>query len=298
MRCCLAVILVISLLACGTGAPPSETSSGGPTPDTISIQREQVELESITIEVLAAGSPDADDAIVLLASRGCGALCFVDFLPRLADAGFRVVAPNPRGIEGSDGALEDLTLHVLAADVAGVIEQMELGRAHVLGHGFGNRVARCLATDRPDLVTSLILLGAGGQVEGDPEALEAWQRLYAPGLADDDVRAALQIAMFAPGSDATAWVELPRYPELARAQEAADINTPREDWLAGGEAPMLVIQGRHDRIAPPANGRWLRDRFGDRVELVELANAGHALLPEQPGEIVDAIGTFIQRDRR
>ena len=55
---------------------------------------------------------------------------------------------------------------------------------------------------------------------------------------------------------------------------------------------MLVIQGRHDRLAPPANGRWLHERLSGRVELVELGTSGHALFPEQPNDIVEAIRSF------
>jgi len=55
--------------------------------------------------------------------------------------------------------MNGLTWHTLAADVAGVIEVLDCGPVHVLGHGFSNRLARCLAADRPDLVRSVILLG-------------------------------------------------------------------------------------------------------------------------------------------
>ena len=203
------------------------------------------------------------------------------------------MALNPRGAGASVGSLEDLTMHDLASDVAGVIEELDVGPVHVLGHGFGNRVARCLDADRPDLVEGLILLGAGGQVPGDPEATEASARLYEPGLTDEQRVAALQTALFAPGSDASVWVDLPLFPEVHRAQSAANQETPKEDWLFGGTAPMLIIQGRHDRLAPPENGRWLRERLGERVELVELADSGHALMPEQTAEVVAAITNFV-----
>ena len=51
----------------------------------------------------------------------------------------------------------------LAADVAGVIESLGLETPlDVLGHAFGNRVVRMLATNRPDLVRSVTLVAAGG----------------------------------------------------------------------------------------------------------------------------------------
>jgi pimeloyl-ACP methyl ester carboxylesterase len=163
---------------------------------------------------------------------------------------------------------------------------------HVLGHGFGNRIARCVAADYPDLVRSVILMAADGQVPGDGEAHSAMDRLFQPARPESERLADLQTALFAPASDASVWLDLVVWAEAQRAQDDADRATPREEWLEGGTAPMLVIQGRYDRLAPPANGRWLRERLGERVELVELASSGHALFPEQPVEIIDAIRGF------
>jgi pimeloyl-ACP methyl ester carboxylesterase len=213
-------------------------------------------------------------------------------MPPLVHAGYRPVAINPRGVEASEGPLVGLTLHDLAADVAGVVESLDVGAVHVLGHGFGNRIARCVAADRPDLVRSVILMAADGQLPGDDEAHGAMGRLSQPGGAESDRLADLETALFAPASDASVWLDLVVWAEAQEAQDDADRATPREEWLEGGSAPMLVIQGRHDRLAPPTNGRWLRERLGTRVELVELASAGHALFPEQPDEIIDAIRRF------
>ncbi len=37
--------------------------------------------------------------------------------------------------------LDGITVHDLAADVAGVLEAMDCGPAHLVGHAFGNRIA-------------------------------------------------------------------------------------------------------------------------------------------------------------
>jgi pimeloyl-ACP methyl ester carboxylesterase len=70
-----------------------------------------------------------------------------------------------RGIGESRGSLGDTSLHDLAVDVAEFLEAMDCGPAHLVGHAFGNRVARCLAVDRPSLVRSVTLLAAGGLIE-------------------------------------------------------------------------------------------------------------------------------------
>jgi pimeloyl-ACP methyl ester carboxylesterase len=59
--------------------------------------------------------------------------------------------------------------------------------------------------------------------------------------------------------------------------------------------PILIIQGLQDRAAPPENGRLLKAEAPDRVELIELDGAGHALLPEKPVEISGAVTTFLRK---
>ena len=91
-------------------------------------------------------------AIVMLPSLGRGAADFDLIAKRLAEAGFRVLRPEPRGIGLSTGPWQGVKLEDLAADIAAVIEHDNNGQAFVVGHAFGNRVARMLATARPELV--------------------------------------------------------------------------------------------------------------------------------------------------
>jgi pimeloyl-ACP methyl ester carboxylesterase len=84
------------------------------------------------------------------------------------------------------------------------------------------------------------------------------------------------------------------YAETPRIQLASGA-TPLASWWGAGRAPMLVIQGLQDALALPENGRSLKIEFGDRVTLVELDGAGHALLPEQPEIIAKTVLAYIAR---
>ena len=67
----------------------------------------------------------------------------------LAKEGFRVLRPQPRGMLGSKGPLKDITLHDLARDIAEVIARENAGPAVIVGHAYGNWVARMTAVDHP-----------------------------------------------------------------------------------------------------------------------------------------------------
>jgi pimeloyl-ACP methyl ester carboxylesterase len=256
----------------------------------VSNQRVAAGAELFSVDLCGAGEP-----VMLLPSLARGAQDFAALMATLASSGFRAIAVNPRGIAGSTGTLVGLTLHDLAADIASIIESLDATPAHIVGHAFANRIARCLATDRPELVKSVTLLGAGGLVAVQHEAIAALESTFTTKLSDADWLTAIRTShFFAPTSNPMVWRE-GWWPSVAAAQLAMMRATPHEEWWAAGTAPLLVIQGLDDGLSVPANGRALREALGDRVQLVELANAGHALLPEQPEAIAKAIVEFLSR---
>lgn len=253
--------------------------------------RRSIQVGEAAIECLVQGD---GQAVVLLPGMGGDVSQFDVLAPALDDAGFCAVAINPRGVGGSKGPLGQLTLHDFADDVAGVIGALNIAPAHLLGRAFGNRVARCVAADHPAMVRSVTLLAAGGFVAPDPEALTALQRGLRQELPGGERLAALKKALFSPASTPSIDAMWAVCPAAAEIQLQADRDTPLAAWWSGGTAPLLVVQGLDDRLAPPANGRALRDQFGERVRLVEIPNAGHALIFEQPKIVTEAIISFLR----
>jgi len=267
-----------------------------PTPEKVVAQaaperRLVVRAGPATLQVTIRGQ---GEPIVFIPSRGRGIEDFDDLSRRLVQAGYQAILPEPRGIGGSTGPLEGVTYHDLASDVAATIDSLVGRPATIIGHAFGNRVARTLASDRPDLVKQLILLSAGGMVPRSPEIERVTTRFWETTLSTKDRMTAIRRVFFARGNDARAWQEGWHW-EVARAQRAADARTPLKEWWAGGSAPILVLQGTEDVAAVPENAKRLAADFPDRVTLVEIPKAGHAMLPEQPQRIAAAILAYLRR---
>src|ERR1700686_3796874 len=211
-----------------------------------SITHTIVRRADVAIEVLAQGH---GPRIVLLPSLGRGATDFDPIAARLARAGFRVLRPQPRGIGASRGPMTGIDLHDYAADVAAVIAHDGDGDAFVVGHAFGNRVSRMLATDRPDLVRAVSLIAANvGHAPSPPVVREAIKASANPSLPDAERIAALQFAFFAPGNDARPWLK-GWHPEVLATQRAAGDRTARAADYAAGQAPVLFLQPDHDPLA-------------------------------------------------
>ena len=231
------------------------------------------------IELLSQG---AGPLIVLLPSLGRGAEDFDEIAVALATAHFRVLRPQPRGIGQSTGPLTGITLHDYADDVAAVIEQAKGGPAFVVGHAFGNRVARLLATVRPNLVRAVGLIAANvGRDPSPPDVRAAIKASADLSLPPAKRLAALQFAFFAPGNDAHAWLE-GWHPDVLAAERIAGDKTPREEDYAAGHAPALYLQPDHDPLASVANAAEYKRALGDRVTIVVVPKSGHAVITEQP----------------
>ncbi len=218
--------------------------------------------------------------------------------PLLAEAGYRFVAINQRGIMGSTGSLEGLDLHDYGDDIVGVIDSFDLDKVHMLGWALGNRIARVLATDHPQRVATTSLIAAGGLVPALTEPGELGQLLGNRDLSTAEKERLARRTLFSPASDESLikeYVEGLNYWSEARAsQTQANRSTPTEQWWAGGSGPMLIIQGLDDKTAPPENGILMKEEFGERITLVNLPNAGHAMGLEKPAETASALISFLR----
>jgi pimeloyl-ACP methyl ester carboxylesterase len=83
-------------------------------------------------------------------------------IPAVADAGYRVVAPNLRGYNTSDKPprVRDYRPRVLARDVADLVVALGAGSAAVVGHDWGGGLAWLLAMQHPERIERLVVLNA------------------------------------------------------------------------------------------------------------------------------------------
>jgi pimeloyl-ACP methyl ester carboxylesterase len=108
-------------------------------------------------------------------------------------------------------------------------------------------------------------------------------------LPDHERLAALRVAFFAPGHDPSSWLGN-WHPIAAKSQRVASAATPQDDWWTAGSAPVLDIQAEFDPWRPADTRDGIRNDLGsERVTVVVIANASHALIPEQPEAVVRAV---------
>ena len=187
----------------------------------------------------------------------------------------RSLGPPPRSIAAA------------AASVAGLLDQLELPQAILMGHSMGGAVAQWLAVQQPQRVQGLILVGTGARLRVDPALLS--------GIAHDweATTAALARRLYAPTTPAPmlarAIAELRRVPPSVLHSDY----TACDAFDLMGEvrciaAPTLIIVGAEDAMTPPRRSAWLRDQLG-QAQLAVIPNAGHMVMLEQPDAVNAAI---------
>jgi len=257
-------------------------------------QHRNIKVGGATLECTIYGS---GIPVVLLANAGCSTGYFDELARVLAAGGLQAISVNMRGTGASRGSLDRKSLHDLAVDVAEVLQAMDCGPAHLVGHAFGNRVARCLAADRPSVVRSVTLLAAGGLIGPSIPLGNPFRSATEAKMSGSDCVTVLGARWLSPASDPKILAHVECWPAVHLAHLATSRGVALEEWWGAGTAPLLVIQGLDDEAAPPGNGHALREQLGERVRLVDLPRAGHFLLLEQPEAVARAVSEFLGADK-
>nr|WP_255520273.1 alpha/beta fold hydrolase [Ramlibacter aurantiacus] len=230
-------------------------------------------------------------------------------LPSLAEHGFNAFAVDfpGHGFAGK-GAHIPATVPALAAFVADVCRAMGWSELHLVGTSLGGHVAAHVALDHPRLCKSLVLVGSLGLVpigaaaganiranvrETSREKIAAKMNFVfaQPGLVDDQMLEEEYRINNSPGA-AESFRVLGDY-----IADAVDTHVVGPRLAAMRERlPMLLVWGALDRAVPLAVGREARALLPG-VELVEIANAGHAPYAEQPTDFQQALLPFLRAHR-
>ena len=231
-------------------------------------------------------------------------------VPALAGSGFRVVVPDLRGRGRSERPepVEAYALTELVADVIGILDALEIDRAHVVGHDWGAALAWAVASLAPERVDRLVVMSVGfpGAIRPDQRALEkGWYRLLflfpeaEDVLYSDDAYLLRMLVAGAPDEDRylTALQDrgalsagLAWYRANLPVQTLPGADTPS---LLPVAAPTLGLFGENESFLSEA-AMLASERYvtgGWRYE--RIAGAGHGLQLEQPERLNELLLDFL-----
>lgn len=216
-------------------------------------------------------------------------------------AAFRVTRYDVRGFGQSSPVT---STHDAVADLRGLMDHLDIRRAHIVGMSMGGTIAADFVLTHPDRAATLVLVGggvSGAPLTGAAERLGAIFRLG----ADSGVTAAkdrwLRDHFLTPVHDTAAVRKLVRSivlqcscPHLAKPelfpQEAAP---PAFGRLEDIRVPILAITGDADDPDVLAVAEAIERRVPGARRL-RIANAGHLANLEQPATINAGMFAFFK----
>ncbi len=236
--------------------------------------------------------------------------CFRGVIPALADAGFRVIAPDLRGSGWSDAPPRGYDKEQFASDTLALLDAMGLERVAFVGHDWGGWTGQLVALRAPERIERLMLLNIAS-VWGGPKlqsALNSWRLGYqvvgVPKLGPALQRSRLMRKGY------------PGVPEAAAAEFAAAMREPAraEAGLAGlphvrhegarGDRllaattvrrltmPVKVLHGTADPVVRPFLVEEFRAHCDD-VEIEWAFGTGHFIADEQPALVAERLLAFL-----
>lgn len=238
----------------------------------------------------------------------CGASASVDtmyaFIPVYSPE-YKLVIFDNRGAGQSDAPDIPYTTAMMADDLAGLLDMIDIESAHIMGISMGGMIAQEFALRHPERVKSLILActycgGPGSSIITDPEMAQRMADLPPKEGSIEIIRLCITQKFIDenPGLLEQIVEQMMKHPisphgQMRQSEAAMSHNT--YERLPEIKTPTLIIHGEDDRIIPVDNTNIMTSRMPG-AELVIFPDTGHMLL-EAGDELNKTMLDFLRRHR-
>lgn len=228
-------------------------------------------------------------------------------VPELIAAGYRVVTLDLRGHGESSVGWPDYSIASVGRDILALIEHLEAGPATVIATSFSPGAAVWAATEKPEAIKALVLIGAFVRdhkmnslqklmfnlLLNGPWKVRAWDMFYRslyPTRQPGDLatyRRQLRANLSEPG----------RFQAVKAMATVSKADA--ETRLSAVQAPALVLMGSKDPDFndpdPEAEARFIAGQLSGQVVMIE--GAGHYPHAEMPEQVVPVLIDFLSKVR-
>jgi pimeloyl-ACP methyl ester carboxylesterase len=264
-------------------------------------------VDGVRVHYQEAGDEQAPP-VILIHGFISSNLVWSPILLSLARKGFRVIAPDLPGYGYSDKPADArYTIAEQARAIIGLMDELQIKKAMVVGASYGGAIAATMAIDYPERVEKLILVGA---VSNDDAKKNFLLRVSCLPLIGD-----IATPLFL----GSRWILRKRMQNMYRRMQKpinermiaarhhllATANTHRamirtaRAWSANRiqreasliRQPTMLVWGDADDHIPLTNAFRLRDMIPN-AKLIVFRNCGHIPPAEHPEKFVEAVAEF------
>lgn len=212
---------------------------------------------------------------------------------------FRCITWDERGFGQTESDGQPFTLWDAAEDIMGLLDEVGVAEAALVGMSWGGMMATRAALRHPERVLALVLMDTFEESDS-AETQAAWREmrdsLMNDGWNDDMGRAVLEMLY---GSDAgSIWLHKWRFRSPLTYRPSYEALLSRDDVgerLRSITCPSIVFHGERSKVKPLSSAYSLADRLGNSVGVVAVPGAGHASNFEAPQFVNERLLAFLTR---
>lgn len=214
-----------------------------------------------------------------------------EVVPLLSDT-FELIIPDLRGFGNSSTVDSFYAMEDFAADVAALLDQLEIQKAAIVGHSMGGYVALAFARLYPERVTGLGLVSSQALADA-PDRKEGRYKSAAE-VADKGI--ASVVAAMTPKFTSNERLQEFAKQSMEKQQPAAYIGAlkamaERVDstpLLSSFDFPVVIVHGDADSLIPIDRAREVKAAI-PQAHLTEVSGAGHMPMVESPEQTAKAL---------
>jgi pimeloyl-ACP methyl ester carboxylesterase len=242
--------------------------------------------------------------VILIHGSGPGVTAYANWrlvMPALA-ASFHVIAPDMVGFGYSERPANiSYGLQIWADQVVGLMDALELRTAHMVGNSFGGAIALRIASQHPDRVGKMVLMGSMGV---DFPITDGLERVWGYTPSFENMRKVLDVFAYSRDIVNDELAEV-RYQGSIQPgfQEsyAAMFPAPRQRWVEAMCTPeddirklrhrALIVHGREDQVIPLQTSLRLTELI-DNADLSVFSHCGHWSMIERTADFTRNVSQF------
>jgi pimeloyl-ACP methyl ester carboxylesterase len=231
-----------------------------------------------------------------------------------------VITFDSRGIANTTIGTKPYSMQQLANDTAGLLDALKIPKADVMGYSLGSYIAQAFTTSYPEKVNNLILVSTtcGGEdgIPAPPEFMKMQSEVVNKSVNNIPTTAD-EMKQLLVASEGSGWIKLhpesldiPENMTLLQSKPGLTPETMNNQWnvafnwvaknwsgacdeLAKIAKPTLVITGTDDNYLVPHGNSLVIASKVPGAWLVQIKDAGHAIMVQYPAEVAEILNTFL-----
>lgn len=218
---------------------------------------------------------------------------------------FKIVIFDNRGAGRTDKPAIDYSIKMFADDTVGLMEELGIDKAHMLGVSMGGVICQEIALNYPERVDKLVLVSTTcGGPNSVPVPQETLQIMLSRGEMTDEERMRTTVELLFPEEyrknnpeimeEAVKRLMIAPTPiDAYMRQLQAGAQFDSYDKLPNIKAPTIVLTGKKDILLPWENSKILAERISG-AKLVAFEESGHGMVSQNAEQFTKAVIEFLK----